>query len=93
MLDNFTNLVNNYKIKYEIFISFIIKRFKTIIIIFEIIVSTFLVNIIVFILLLKKRNRLSKTTKNVFISKKRDRLSMIKTIINNKKNNNVKTLS
>jgi hypothetical protein len=93
LLDNFTNLVINYKIKYEIFISFIIKCFKTIIIIFEIIVSTFLVNIIVFILLLKKRNRLFKTTKNVFISKKRDRLSMIKTIINNKKNNNVKTLS
>ncbi len=75
------------------FISFIIRHFKTIITIFEIIVSKLLVNIIVSILLSKKRNRLSKIIENAFMSKKRDRLSKIEIVTNNKKDNNVETLS
>jgi len=55
------------------FISFIIKRFKTIIIISKVIVSKSLINIIIFILLLKKRNRLSKTIENALMSKKKDK--------------------
>ena len=70
-----------------------IRRFKTTIIVFKVIILILLIDIIVFVLLLKKRNRSSKIAKNAFISKKRDRLSKIKTIINNKKGNNVKTLS
>jgi len=56
LLDNFANLVNNYKIKYKIVSFSTIKRFKTTITIFEVIVLIFLVDIIVFVLLLKKRN-------------------------------------
>jgi len=93
LLNKFANFVNNYKTKYEIFIFFIIRRFKTIIIILEVIVSKFLVDVIVFVLLLKKRNQLFKTTKNALIFKKRDKLSKIKIATNSKKKNNVKTLS
>jgi len=87
------NLVNNYKIKHKIFILSIIRYSKTIITIFEIIVLRSLVNIIVSILLLKKRDQLSKTIENALMSKKRDRLSKIKIVINSKKDNNVKILS
>jgi len=93
LLDNFANLVNNYKIKHKILIFFIIKHFKTIITIFKVIVLILLIDIIVFILLLKKRNRLSKITKNALIFKKRKKLSKIKTITSNKQNNNVETFS
>jgi len=93
LLNKFTNFVNNYKTKHEMFIFFIIKRFKTIIIIFKEIVSKFLINIIISILLLKKRNRSSKTTKNALISKEKNRSSKIKITTNSKKDNDVKTLS
>jgi len=93
LLNNFANLVNNYKIKYKIFIFFIIKRSKTIIIIFEVIVSTSLIDIIVFVLLLKKRDRLSKITKNASISKKREKLSKIETTTNSKQDNDVEIFS
>jgi len=92
LLNEFANLVNDYKRKYEIFIFSIIRRFKTIIIISKVIVSKSLVNIIVFILLLKKRNRSSKTTKNAFMFKKRDKLSKIKIATNSKKDNDDKIL-
>jgi len=72
------------------FIFFIIKHSKTIIIIFEIIVSISLVNIIIFILLLKKCDQLSKITRNALISKKREKLSKIKITTSNKQNNNIK---
>jgi len=85
VLDNFANLVNNYKTKYRIFIFSITRHFKITIIVSKVIVLISLINIIVFILLLKKRNRLFKTTKNAFIFKKKDRLSKIKTITNNNK--------
>jgi len=75
------------------FILFIIRYFKTTIIVFEVIVSILLVNIIVFVLLSKKRNQLSKTIKNAFMSKKKNRLFKIKIITNNKKDNNVEILS
>ncbi len=75
------------------FILFIIRYFKTTIIVFEVIVSILLVNIIVFVLLLKKRNQLSKTIENAFMSKKKNRLFKIKIITNNKKDNNVEILS
>jgi len=71
LLDNSTNLVNNYKTKYKISIFFTIKYSKTITTISKIVVSISLVNIIVFILLLKKRNRLSKIAENAFIPKKK----------------------
>jgi len=74
------------------FISSIIRRSKTTIIVFKISISTSLVNIIVLILLLKKRNRLSKTTKNASIFKKKDRLFTIKIITNNKKDNDIEIL-
>ncbi len=93
MLNNFANSVNNYKIKYKIFISFTIRRSKTTILISKVIVLISLVDIIVLILLLKKHNQLSKIVENTLISKKRDRLSKIKVIINSKKNNNIKILS
>jgi len=93
LLNDFANFVNDYKTKHEMFIFSIIRRSKTIITIFEIIVSKFLVDIIVLVLLLKKRNRLSKTTKNALMSKKRNKSPKIKTITNNKKDNDVKTLS
>jgi len=93
LLNNFANLVNNYKTKYEMFTFFIIRRFKTIITISKVIVSTSLINIIVFILLLKKRNRLSKITRNALIFKKKERLSKIKTTTSNKQNNNVEIFS
>ena len=91
MLHNFANLVNNYKTKYEILIFFIIKRFKTIITIFKITISTSLVDIIVFVLLLKKRDRLSKIIKNALMSKKREKLSKIKITTNSKQSNNIET--
>jgi len=75
------------------FILFIIRYFKTTIIVFEVIVSILLVNIIVFVLLLKKRNQLSKIVENAFMSKKKNRLYKIKIITNNKKDNNVEILS
>jgi len=93
LLNNFANLVNNYKIKHKMFILFIIRYFKTTIIVFEVIVSILLVNIIVFVLLLKKRNQLSKIVENAFMSKKKNRLYKIKIITNNKKDNNVEILS
>jgi len=93
LLDYSTNLVNNYKIKYEIFILSIIRYLKTIITIFKIIVLISLVDIIVLVLLLKKRNRLSKITRNAFIFKKREKLFKIKTITSNKQDNNVKIFS
>jgi hypothetical protein len=93
LLNNFANSVNNYKIKYKIFISFTIRRSKTTILISKVIVLISLVDIIVLILLLKKHNQLSKIVENTLISKKRDRLSKIKVIINSKKNNNIKILS
>ncbi len=89
MLNNFVDLVNNYKTKHKMSIFFIIRHSKTIITIFEIIVSTSLIDIVVLILLLKKCEQLSKTTKNALIFKKKNRLSKIKTIINSKKDNNV----
>ncbi len=70
-----------------------IRRLETTTTIFKIIVSISLINIIGLILLSKKRNQLSKTTKNALISKKRDKLSKIKTSTNSKKDNNVKMLS
>jgi len=93
LLNNFANLVNNYKTKYEMSIFSIMRRSKTIITIFEVIASTLLVDIIVFVLSLKKRNQSSKTTKNALMFKKKNKLSKIKTIINNKKDNDVKTSS
>jgi len=93
LLNDFANLVNNYETKYEMLILFIIRRSKTIITISKVIVSTFLINIIVFVLLLKKRNRLSKITKNAFIFKKRQKLSKIKTTTSSKQDNNVETFS
>jgi hypothetical protein len=93
LLNDFANFVNDYKTKYEMFIFFIIRRFKTTIIVFKVIVSKSLVDIIVLVLLLKKRNQLFKTTKNALMPKKKDRLSKIKTITNSKKDNDVKTLS
>jgi len=93
LLDDFANLVNNYKIKYEIFILSIIKRFEIIITISKIIVSISLINIIVLVLLLKKCDRLSKITKNALISKKEERLSKIETTTNSKQDNNVKIFS
>jgi hypothetical protein len=93
LLNKFANFVNNYKTKYEIFIFSIIRRFKTIIIVSKVIVSKSLVNIIVFILSLKKRNRSSKTTKIAFIFKKRDKSSKIKIATNSKKDNDNKILS
>ena len=93
MLNNFANFVNNYKTKHKVFILFIIKRFKTIITISKVIVSILLINIVVLVLLLKKRKRLSKTIENALMSKKRDRSSKIKIVTNSKKDNNVKTLS
>ncbi len=92
MLNNFANLVNNYKIKYKLFISFIIKYFKIIIIVSKVIVLILLINIIIFVLLLKKYNRLSKTIENPLIFKKKDKLSKIKTTTNSKKDNNIKIL-
>jgi len=70
-------------------IFFIIKCFKTTVIVFEVIVLISLIDIIVFVLLLKKRNRLSKIIENAFISKKKERLSKIETTISNKKDNNI----
>jgi len=93
LLNDFANLVNNYKTKYKILIFSIIRRSKTIITIFKVIVSTFLIDIIVLVLLLKKRNRLSKITKNALMFKKRERLSKIKTITSSKQSNNIKTFS
>ncbi len=93
MLDNFANFVNNYKAKYKMFILFIIRRFETIITILELIVLKLLVDIIILVLSLKKRDQLSKTTKNALMSKKRDRLSKIKTTTNSKEDNDVKTSS
>jgi len=71
----------------------IIRRSKTIITILEIIVLTLLINIIVFVLSLKKRNRLSKIIKNALIFKKRKKLSKIKTITSSKQDNDVETFS
>jgi len=93
LLDNSANLVNNYKIKYEIFIFSTIWRSKTIITVFEVIVSTLLVDIIVFILLSKKRDRLSKITEKTFISKNKKRSSKIETTTSNKKNNDIEIFS
>jgi len=93
LLDNFANFVNNYKAKYKMFILFIIRRFETIITILELIVLKLLVDIIILVLSLKKRDQLSKTTKNALMSKKRDRLSKIKTTTNSKEDNDVKTSS
>jgi len=93
LLNDFANFVNNYKIKHKIFISFIIKRSKTIITIFKVIISTFLINIIVFVLLSKKRNRLSKIIENAIIFKKREKLSKIETTTNNKQDNDVEIFS
>jgi len=93
LLDNSINLVNNYKTKHKISISLIIRRFKTIITILEVIVSILLIDIIVFVLLLKKRDRLSKITKNAFISKKRERLSKIETTTSSKQDNNIEVFS
>ena len=75
------------------FILFIIRRFETIITILELIVLKLLVDIIILVLSLKKRDQLSKTTKNALMSKKRDRLSKIKTTTNSKEDNDVKTSS
>jgi len=71
LLNDLANFVNKYKTKYEMSIFFIIRRSKTIITIFEIIVLTSLVDIIVLVLLSKKRDRSSKITKNALISKKK----------------------
>jgi len=93
LLNDFANFVNNYKIKQKIFISFIIKRSKTIITIFKVIISTFFINIIVFVLLSKKCNRLSKIIENALIFKKREKLSKIETTTNNKQDNDVEIFS
>jgi len=71
----------------------IIRRLKTIITISKVIVSKSLVDIIVLVLSLKKRDQLSKIIENALMSKKRDKLSKIKIITNNKKGNDVKTSS
>ncbi len=93
MLNDFANFVNDYKTKHKISIFFIMRRSKTIITILEVIVSTSLVDIIVLVLSLKKRNQSSKTIENALMSKKRNRSFKIKTTINNKKGNDVKTSS
>jgi len=93
LLNNFANFVNDYKTKHEMSISFIMRRLKTIITIFEVIASTFLVDIIVLVLSLKKRNQSSKITKNALISKKRNKSLKIKTTTNSKKDNDVETSS
>jgi len=93
LLNDFANFVNDYKTKHEMFIFFIIRRFKTIITIFKVIASKFLVNIIILILSSKKRDRLSKIIENALMSKKKDRLSKIKITTNSKKDNDVKTSS
>ncbi len=71
MLDNFANLVNNYKTKYKISIFSTIKCFETTITISKVTVLISLIDIVVSILLLKKRNQLSKATENTFIFKKK----------------------
>jgi len=93
LLDDSANLINNYKIKHEISIFSIIRRSKTIITILEVIVSISLINIIVFVLSSKKRDRLSKITKNALISKKKERLSKIETTTSSKQNNDVEIFS
>ena len=93
MLDNFANLVNNYKTKYKLFIFSIIRYSQTTIIVSKVIILISLIDIIVFILLLKKRNKLFKTTKIAFICRGKNKLSKIKTTINNNKNNNIEILS
>jgi len=93
LLNDFANFVNDYKTKHEMSISFIMRRLKTIITIFEVIASTFLVDIIVLVLSLKKRNQSSKITKNALISKKRNKSLKIKTTTNSKKDNDVETSS
>jgi len=90
LLDNFANLINNYKIKYKMLIFFIIRRFETTITIFKIIVLTFLVDIIVFVLLFKKRDHLSKIIENALVSKKREKLFKIKITTSNKQDNDIK---
>ncbi len=89
MLDNFVDLVSNYKTKYKVSISSTIRRLKTIITISKVIVSTSLVDIVVLVLLPKKREQSSKTIENALMFKKRDRLSKIKIVTNSKKSNNV----
>jgi len=59
---------------------------------FKVIVLTSLIDIIVLVLSSKKNDRSPKIAKNALISKKRDKSSKIKSIINNKKDNDVKTL-
>jgi len=49
-----------------------------------------LINIIVLVLLLKKRNQLSKIIENALMFKKREKLSKIKTTTNSKQDNNIK---
>jgi len=93
LLDDFANFVNNYKTKYKMLIFFIIKCFETIIIVFEVIVSILLIDIIVLVLLLKKRDWLSKIIENALIFKKKTRLFKIETITSSKQDNNVKTFS
>jgi len=89
LLDNFVDLVSNYKTKYKVSISSTIRRLKTIITISKVIVSTSLVDIVVLVLLPKKREQSSKTIENALMFKKRDRLSKIKIVTNSKKSNNV----
>jgi len=86
LLDDFANLVNDYKTKHEMSISSIMRRL-------EMIASIFLVDIIVLVLSLKKRDQSPKTIENALISKKRDRLPKVKATTNSKKDNDVKTLS
>jgi len=81
LLNDFANLVNDYKTKHEMSIFSIIRRSKIAIIVSKVIVSTFLVDIIVLILSLKKRDQSPKIAENALMSKKRDRLPKIEAII------------
>jgi len=90
LLNDFANFVNNYKTKHGISIFSTIKCSKTIITISKVIVSTLLIDIIVFVLLLKKRDRSSKIIEKALMFKKREKSSKIKITTSNKQVNNVK---
>jgi len=74
-------------------ILFIMRRPKTTITILEVIALTPLVDIIVLVLSSKKRDQLSKATKNALMPKKRGRSLKIKTTTNSKEGNDVETSS
>jgi len=93
LLNDFANFVNDYKAKHEMSIFSIMRRSKTTIIVSKVTILTSLINIIVLVLLPKKRDQSSKIAKNALMPKKRDRLPKVKTTTNNKEGNDVKTSS